>query len=118
MTNSVKIRKLVAPEGDLTEFDPGRYLSELEFYETDEAITDEDRDGLAQFVHYLAFLALSKKSTGWPDSMIETKSTAFAAIQSHFGKMVGWEKIATEDGIPYRFLASFLMTAYPPQRRQ
>src|SRR5262245_59838170 len=35
MGNAVKIRTLTAPPTPLSEFDPGAYLSELEFYETD-----------------------------------------------------------------------------------
>ena len=73
MTKSVKIRTLIAPEGDLTEFDPGRYLSELEFYETDDPVTEEDRDGLAQFVHYLAFLALARNRRGGPTLLLKSK---------------------------------------------
>ena len=60
--NAVRIRTLVAPTPPLDEFDPGAYLSSLEFYETTDPITDADRDGLAQFVHFLAFIALKARS--------------------------------------------------------
>ena len=55
---SVKIRTLTAPRSDLSSFDPGEYLSGLDFYETADPISEEDRDGFAQFVHILTFMAL------------------------------------------------------------
>ena len=48
MSRAVKIRKLTPPPMPLEDFDPGAYLGSLEFYETEAAIGEEDRDGLAQ----------------------------------------------------------------------
>jgi len=114
---SVKIRELAAPEADLSSFDPGKYLSDLEFYETRAPITEEDRDGLAQFVHFLAFLALQGKSTGWSESSVAPDSLAYRALDSHFSHLDGWARIA-QDGkaISYRALATTLMQPYPPRR--
>jgi hypothetical protein len=116
MAQSVKIRQLLVPEGDLGNFDPGAFLSGLEFYETDDPVADDDRDGLAQFAHFLAFLALNNQSTAWPESSIDPSSSAFLALESHFVHLDGWADIVTRDGIPYRSLASFLMPHYPPRQ--
>ena len=116
MRNSVKIRTLTAPQMPLSEFDPGKYLGSLEFYETDNPLTEEDRDGLAQFAHLLAFLALDGKSTRWADSTIRPDTMAYQAFESHFGHLPGWRELASgENGLPYRQLASFLMRHYPPR---
>jgi hypothetical protein len=85
MGNAVKIRTLTAPPTPLTEFDPGAYLSGLEFYETDTPITDEDRDGLAQFAHFLAFLALQAQSSQWASSVVPAGSQAQRTLASRSG---------------------------------
>lgn len=115
MANSVKIRVLTAPPTPLKAFDPGEYLSGLEFYETDDPITETDRNDLAQFAHFLAFLALKSKSRKWAASLVRQGTTAYRALHSHFGHLEGWNEIA-EGNIEYRQLAGFLMTHYPPQR--
>ena len=115
MANAVKIRTLKAPPTPLTEFDPGAYLSQLEFYETDSPINEEDRNGLAQFAHYLAFLALQAKSSRWKSSMVPHNSHVHHALESHFGHLPGWPGVPI-DGLPYKQLASFLMQHYPPRK--
>ena len=114
MGNAVKIRTLTAPPTPLSAFDPGAYLSELEFYETDSQITDEDRDELAQFAHFLAFLALQAQSSRWASSVVPQGSQAHRALESHFGHLTDWPEVST-DGLPYRALASFLMQHCPPR---
>lgn len=113
MGKAVKIRTLTAPPLPLSEFDPGAYLGELELYETDAPITDEDRDGLAQFAHFLAFLALQAESSMWDSSVIPRGSLAHRALESHFGDLEGWPGVPKR-GLPYRQLAGFLMQHYPP----
>jgi len=116
-SHSVKIRLLVAPEPPLTAFDPGEYLSSLEFYETTDTITEMDRDGLAQLVHYLAFLALSSKSDKWEASLVRHGTLAYKALSSHFGHLDAWHAVANNpEGVHYRALASFLLPCYPPRR--
>lgn len=116
MCKSVKIRELKAPEADLSKFDPGCYLANLEFYETDETVSNEDRDGLAQFIHFLAFLALQSQSSHWDSSIVPRGSSAFRAIESHFNDLDGWDAAALDKGdISYRDLASFLMSHFPPR---
>lgn len=116
MANAVKIRTLTAPSSPLTDFDPGAYLNGLEFYETDSAICDEDRDGLAQFAHFLAFLALQAQSSRWAVSVVPM-GAAYRALESHFGHLPGWPG-RVESGLPYGQLARFLMQHYPPRRPQ
>jgi hypothetical protein len=113
MGNAVKIRTLMAPPTSLSEFDPGAYLAELEFYETDAAISDEDRDGLAQFTHLLAFLALQAQSSRWASSVVPEGSLAHRALESHFGHLAAWPGVPP-GGLPYRQLVGFLMPHYPP----
>ncbi len=114
MGNAVKIRTLAAPTPPLSEFDPGAYLSELVFYETDVPISDGDRDGLAQFAHFLAFLALRVQSSRWASSVVPQGSQAHRALESHFGHLVDWLGVPT-GGLPYRQLAGFLLQHYPPR---
>jgi len=115
MGKSVKIRALMAPQTPLATFDPGEYLSELEFYETDSPITEEERDGLAQFAHFLAFLALKAKSSKWAGSLVRPGTLAYSAFESNFSHLKGWDELATGGGgLPYQQLASFLMQHYPP----
>ena len=115
--NAVKIRTLHAPQGDLSSFDPGAYLSGLEFYETENQVTEDERDGLAQFVHFLAYVSLSARSTGWDQSVIEPDSSAFSALESHFGHLEGWTDLAPNgQRLGYRVLAKFLLGPYPPSR--
>lgn len=114
MAKGVKIRELMSPPLPLTEFDPGAYLSELEFEETDAAITEADRDGLAQFAHFLAFLALQAGSSRWASSAVPTGSSAMRALESHFSHLAGWPDVP-EGGLPYRELAGFLLPHYPPR---
>lgn len=114
MGNAVKIH-LLAPPTPLNDFDPGQYLSELEFYETDDLITDKDRDGLAQFAHLLAFMALQAKSSKWDGSTVRHGSLAYQALESHFGHLEGWNELSAGDrDLLYRQLAWFLMRHYPP----
>lgn len=115
MGNAVKIRTLQAPSPPLSEFDPGAYLSSLEFYETDSPASEEDRDGLASLAHYLAYLALKARSSRWQSSVIPQHSHAHRALESHFGHLDGWPEVPSE-GLPYRQLVSFLMQHYPPKR--
>jgi hypothetical protein len=114
MGNAVKIRTLSAPPTSLSEFDPGAYLSGLEFYETDSPITDEDRDDLAQFAHFLAFLALQAQSSRWDSSVVPQGGQAHRALESHFGHLTDWPGVPA-DGLPYRQLVVFLMQYYPPR---
>ena len=114
--NAVRIRTLVAPPPPFNEFDPGAYLSTLEFYETTEPISDADRDGLAQFVHYLAFIALKARSKKWQTATIRHDTDAFLAIQSHFATLDGWQELAVGSAdLLYSRLAKFLMPYYPPR---
>lgn len=114
MANSVKIRVLTSPPAPLRAFDPGAYVGRLEFYTTDEPITDEDRNGLAQFAHFLAFLALKSKSRKWATSVVRHNTTAFRALETHFGHLEGWQEIAAGD-VLYSQLAALLMNHYPPE---
>jgi hypothetical protein len=111
---SVKIKTLAAPSSPLVEFDPGSYLSGLEFYETQSPISEEDRDALAQFTHFLAFLALQAKSSNWTTSVVTRDSLAYRALESHFHHLNGWNELGDDQAISYRQLASFLMSYYPP----
>ena len=112
---SVKIRTLSAPPPDLSAFDPGEYLSGLEFYETSDAIGNADQDGLAQFVHFLAFTALRAKSSAWEESVVQKDTLAFRALESHFDHLEGWDAMASEkDGLSYGRLVRLLMEPYPP----
>jgi hypothetical protein len=113
MGNAVKIRTLTAPPTPLTEFDPGAYLSELDFYETGTPLSEEDRDRLAQFVHLLAFMALQARSSRWASSVVPRGCPAHRALESHFGHLPGWPG-APAGGLPYRELATFLLKHYPP----
>lgn len=114
MRKAVKIRTLTAPPLPLSEFDPGAYLGALEFDETDAPVTEEDRDGLAQFTHVLAFLALQAQSKRWDSSVIPRGSLAHRALESHFGDLEGWPSVPKR-GLSYRALAGFLMQHYPPR---
>jgi hypothetical protein len=101
----------------LSEFDPGKYLSGLEFYETESEITEEERDSMAQFAHFLAFLALKGNSSKWNGSTVRRDSSAYRALESHFCTLSGWQALTkSKRGINYRKLASFLMGHYPPRR--
>ena len=118
MNGATKIRRLVAPTTPLKDFDPAAYLSSLEFYETDVPLTDTDRDDLAQFIHYLAFIALNAKSTGWKHARVMKGTSAYLALNSHFSNLDGWGELLTDpDGIPYSTLARFLLGYFPPRRR-
>ena len=112
---SVKIKNVYAPEGNLLEFDPGFYISQLEFYETEEPITESDRESFANFLHYLAYLALSSGSTNWANSTIQNDSTATLAITSHFAQLDGFKLLENDEGINYKSLVSFLMGYYKPK---
>ena len=114
MPHSVKIRTLPAPPAPLEEFDPGEYLGGLEFYETESEITEEDRNGLAQFVHLLAFLALQAKSSRWVSSVVRQGGGAHRALESHFGHLADWPGVPP-GGLPYRQLAAFLLRHHPPR---
>ena len=114
MAKAVKIRMLTSPPAPLHEFDPGAYLGGLEFYETDAPISDKDRDALAQFAHFLAFLALQAQSSGWELSVVPQGGSAYRALESHFGHLAGWPG-EPEGGLKYRELAGFLMQHYPPR---
>lgn len=111
---SVKIKTVLAPDGDLSVFDPGSYISQLEFYETDEEILESDKEGLADFLHFLAYLALSNKSINWEHSVVPSGCTAYKAISSHFSSLNGWDEIDSDSGINYKSLVSFLMPYYKP----
>ncbi len=115
MSRAVKIRKLTPPPMPLEDFDPGAYLGSLEFYETEAAIGEEDRDGLAQIVHFLAFLAMKSQSSQWGTSVIPAGSDAARALEAHFGHLPGWPGIPAA-GLSYRQLAGFLLPHYPPKK--
>ena len=114
MNKSVKIKQLVKPEGDLSSFQPGNYLNELEFYETSDLVTEQDRKELAELLHYLAYLALNNNSSNWSNSEISKETTAFNALESHFSNIEEWDELDKENGINYRSLVTFLMPYYPP----
>lgn len=114
MNRAVKIRTLPPPPAPFDQFDPGAYLGGLEFYETETPISEEDRDGLAQFLHLLAFIALQARSTQWAGSVIPRGSLAERAIETHFGHLPNWPALPPT-GLPYRQLAGLLMKQYPPR---
>lgn len=114
MPKAVKVRVL-APPTALNNFDPGMYLSGLKFYETDDLLTEDDRDGLAQFTHFLAFMAMEANSSKWDGSVVRRESLAYRALESHFSHLEGWDELsAGHDDLPYQQLAWFLMQHYPP----
>jgi hypothetical protein len=116
MRNAVKLRILTAPTGSLDSFDPGEHFSSLEFYETDLPITEEDRNGLAQITHLLAYLALRARSSRWDASAIPRDTSAYRALESHFGGLDGWQELTENEGaVGYRLLVGFLMPHYPPR---
>jgi len=90
MNKTVKIRTLVAPGGNLSEFDPGAYLSRLEFYQTSDELTEDDRHGMAQILHFLAFLAENAQSRYRNSSVVALGTSAYDALRSHFGDLAGW----------------------------
>jgi hypothetical protein len=114
MPKSVKIIQLFAPPDDLSQFDPGEFFSKLEFQETEADITEEDRNGIAQLAHFMAFLALESRSSKWDQSVVAKDSQAMAVLETHFGEIPGWPK-TTKRGLSFRKLASFLMPLYPPK---
>ena len=115
MPRAMKIRELRVPSGDFRDLDPGRYLCELEFYPADESVGEGDRDGLAQMVHYLAFLSLRAGPELYEASLVPHSSTAYVALETYFGHLDGWKELPREsDALPYRFLVPFLMDYYPP----
>ena len=118
MGNAVKIGTLTAPPAPLATFDPGEYMSGLDFYETDSSISDQDRDDLAQFTHFLAFIALQAKSSKWAASIVPQDSLAYRALDSHFGHLNGWRELSENQGLSFRHLASLLMRCYPPRARK
>jgi hypothetical protein len=119
VANSVRFRVLPAPPSDLSGFDPGTYVSELDVVETENALTEADRDGLAQFLHYVAYLALSAGSSAWPGATIPVDSSIYRALATHFGHLRAWEGIPIIEGrISYRALVSFLMPEYPPRKTE
>jgi hypothetical protein len=115
MGNAVKIGTLTAPPAPLATFDPGEYMSGLDFYETESAISDQDRDDLAQFTHLLAFIALQAQSSKWAASIVPRGSLAYRALDSHFGHLNGWRELSENQGLSFRHLASLLMRHYPPR---
>jgi hypothetical protein len=115
MAHSVKIRTLTAPHSALANFDPAEYLETLEFYETADPLGETDRDGLAQFAHFLAFLALKTRSPRFSCSIVRRGTSAYRAVESHFHHLEGWAAIsANSQGVSYRALVSLLMPVYPP----
>lgn len=111
---AVRIKTLTEPSGDMAHFDPGAYVESLDFYECDQSIGEDDQAGLAEFLHYLAFLALGSHSEGWEGSTISRDSSAYEAIASHFGDLDGWDDLVTPEGIYYGELVRFLLPIYPP----
>lgn len=113
---AVKIRSLRAPDGDLSSFDPGAYLSALEFYETAEPVTEDERDGLAQLAPLLAYFALEGKSDRFGASVIGRETTAYQALEAHFGHLPGWKALSphADEGLEYGKLVRFLWSYYPP----
>jgi len=119
LPRAMKIRELRAPSGDLRAFDPGRYLCGLQFYPADEPLGESDRDGLAQMIHYLAFLSLRGGTERFESSLVPHSSSAYVALETYFGHLEGWEDLPREaDALPYRVLVSFLMGYYPPPERR
>ena len=117
MSKAVRIRTLVAPDGDLSEFDPGAYLSALDFYETSDEITETDRNGLAQILHFLEFLATNAQSRRWSGSVVAHGTSAYNALASHFGDLPGWHDVARPgENLAYSEIVRFLLSHYPPRR--
>ena len=115
MSSSVRFRALPAPPSDLSDFDPGTYVAGLDVYDTGLVLTEPDRDGLAQFVHYVAFLALQARSSAWPGSTIPVDSSICRALVTHFAHLGGWNEIPIVDGaISFRAVVTCLMSTYPP----
>jgi hypothetical protein len=113
---AVRIRTLIALTRPLNEFDPGANLSALEFCETTDPISDAERDGLAQLVHFLAFIALKHRSTKWQTAMISRGTDAFHAIQPHVATLEGCQELAGESvDLLYSRLAKFLIRHFPPR---
>ena len=116
MSKAVKIRTLTAPGGDLSQFDPGVYLSGLEFYETSDEITETDRNGLAQILHFLAFLATNAQSRRWSGSVVAHGTSAYEALASHFGDLPEWHDLAVPgENLAYSEMVRFLLPHYPPR---
>jgi hypothetical protein len=114
---SIKIKEVLPPSGELREFDPGAYIGEMEFYEIDAPITEEDRQGSAELLHIAAYIALKNSSAKWASSAIMSSTSAHSAVVSHFSHLPGFGQLLSPDGIHYKSLVSFLMALYPPRVR-
>ena len=114
----MRIRELRAPPAAVGAFDPGRYLCDLTFDPSDDPLTEADRVGLSQMVHYLAFLWLRGVTELYESSLLPQSSSAYAALDAYFGHLDGWSELPRESGaLPYRALVEFLMHYYPPPER-
>ena len=115
---AMKIRELRAPPADRP-FDPAQYLTGLDFYESDDPLTEADRIGLANIVHYLAFLSLRHGDSQYNAALIPHASSAFAALESCYQHLDGWDELPNDAGaLPYSHLVPFLLHYYPPPERR
>jgi hypothetical protein len=114
---AMKIRELRVPAADQP-FDPARYLAGLEFYESAVPLTETDRSGLANIVHYLAFLSLRHGDDQYNAAVIPRASSAYAALESCYQHLEGWSELPLDaEGLAYRDLVPFLLHYYPPPER-
>ena len=114
----MKIRELRTPSAD-TSFDPGQYFCGLEFYELNEPVSEADRVGLANMIHYTTFLSLRHGAEPYEASLVPRSSTFYAAVEACFGHLEGWHELPREsDALPLRFLVPFLLHHYPPPEKK
>jgi len=113
----MKIRELRVPPADRP-FDPGQYLCGLEFYELSEPVSEDDRVGFANMIHYDTFLSLRHGPEHYEASLVPHSSTFYAALEACFGHLDGWSELPREsDGLPFRVLVPFLLHYYPPPEK-
>lgn len=116
-SRAMKIRELRVPDLSDAAFDPGLYFSSLDFYDDAAPLTSDDKDGMAQFIHLLGYMALSSGSEAWNTSSIPKNGPAYLALRSHFGSQPWWPKLEGESArLSYRQLVVHLMDDYPPHR--
>ena len=114
---AVRIKDLRTPTLEQQDFDPGRYFSNLTFYEAETPLIEQDIDGLAQFLHLLGYMALSTRSSAWQQSTVEKSGSAYQALRTHFGQRPWWASLDSDKpSISYRALIVYLMDDYPPHQ--
>ena len=115
--NVYELRDSLSP-GPLSEFNPARYFSRVEFVDPSAPYSDIEKEEFIQLLFFCDYLTLHVKNPDREKFSLPENTSFFATIRTNFKTLEGWdevEEVATQGFVYYSDLMKFFFRFYKPR---